>query len=319
MADDAGGPPPEDGDMTQTNKAIEVRGLTKRYGSVNAVEDLSFEVAAGQVVGFLGSNGAGKTTTLRILLGLVAPTAGQALIDGRTYAELPDPLHTVGAALEASGFHPGRTARAHLRIHALAADTPLRRVEEVLALVGLTATADRRVGGFSLGMRQRLELATALLHEPEILVFDEPANGLDPQGVRWLRDLIRGLGAEGRTVLVSSHVLAEIAQIADSIVIVDHGHLVLQSSLADVNAQGGTRLRVRTPQPAQLGAALTAQGIASTLVGSDLIEISGATGELVGTLAAERGIPIFETTAQTADLEDLFLQLVSPDPEEVVL
>jgi ABC-2 type transport system ATP-binding protein len=213
---------------------IEVRGLTKRFGPVLAVDQLSFTVEPGEVVGFLGANGAGKTTTLRMLLGLVRPDAGTATINGHAYADLPDPLHQVGAVLEASSLHPGRTARSHLRIQAMAGDAAPSRIDDVLELTGLTAAADRRVGGFSLGMRQRLGLATALLTDPELLILDEPANGLDPEGVRWLRDLLRGLAAEGATVLVSSHILAEVAQTADSVVILDHGRLVAQSSLAEL-------------------------------------------------------------------------------------
>jgi ABC-2 type transport system ATP-binding protein len=213
---------------------IEVRGLTKRFGPVLAVDQLSFEVEAGEVVGFLGPNGAGKTTTLRMLLGLVRPDAGTATINGQAYQDLPEPLHQVGAVLEASGFHPGRTARNHLRIQALAGQADPSRVGDVLTLTGLTDAADRRVGGFSLGMRQRLGLATALLTDPELLILDEPANGLDPEGVRWLRDLLRGMAAEGATVLVSSHILAEVAHTVDSVVILDRGRLVAQSSLAEL-------------------------------------------------------------------------------------
>lgn len=213
---------------------IEAHGLTKRFGSVTAVDGLTFSVEAGTVTGFLGPNGAGKTTTLRMLLGLVRPTAGTALVNGHRYDSSPEPLHEVGAALEASGFHPGRSARAHLLIHALAADADPSRVEDVLDLVELTDAADRRVGGFSLGMRQRLSLATALLADPEVLILDEPANGLDPQGVRWLRRLLRDFGAEGGTVLLSSHMLAEAALTIDSVVIVDRGKLVAQGPLADI-------------------------------------------------------------------------------------
>jgi ABC-2 type transport system ATP-binding protein len=190
------------------------------------------------VTGFLGPNGAGKTTTLRMLLGLVAPDAGTATINGRAYAALPAPLHEVGAVLEASSFHPGRTARNHLRIQALAAATDPSRVDDVLDLVQLTGASDRRIGGFSLGMRQRLGLATALLPDPEILILDEPANGLDPEGVHWLRGLLRGFAAEGGTVLVSSHMLAEAAQTVDSVVIIDQGRLITQSPLASLTAQG---------------------------------------------------------------------------------
>jgi len=217
---------------------IEVHGLAKRFGPVLAVDQLSFEVGQAEVVGFLGANGAGKTTTLRMLLGLVRPDEGRALINGRPYQDLPEPLHQVGAVLEASSFHPGRTARDHLRIQALAGQADPSRIDEVLDLVELTSAADRRVGGFSLGMRQRLGLATALLTDPEVLILDEPANGLDPEGVRWLRDLIRGLAAEGCTVLVSSHILAEVAQTVDSVLILDRGRFVAQSSLADLTAGG---------------------------------------------------------------------------------
>jgi ABC-2 type transport system ATP-binding protein len=211
---------------------ITIEGLTKRFGEVVAVDDLSFEVDRGTVVGFLGPNGAGKTTTLRMLLGLVAPTAGSARIDGRRYRELSEPVRHVGALLEASSFHPGRSARNHLRVVATAAGLPLPRADEVLGQVGLAGAARRRVGGFSLGMRQRLGLATALLGDPEVLILDEPANGLDPEGVHWLRGFLRHLADEGRTVLVSSHVLAEVAQTVDQVVIVARGRLVTQSTLA---------------------------------------------------------------------------------------
>jgi ABC-2 type transport system ATP-binding protein len=218
---------------------IEVRGLTKRYGRVLAVDHLSFEVERGTVTGFLGSNGAGKTTTLRMLLGLVRPDAGTATINGRPYRDLAEPLHQVGAVLDASSYYPGRTARNHLRIQAIAGQADPSRVDDVLELAGLAGAADRRIGGFSLGMRQRLGLATALLTDPEVLILDEPANGLDPEGIHWLRDLVRDLAADGGAVLISSHILAEVAQTVDSVVILDRGRLVAQSSLADLTA-GGT-------------------------------------------------------------------------------
>jgi len=218
---------------------IEVRGLTKRFGQVLAVEAVSFDVERGTVTGFLGSNGAGKTTTLRMLLGLVRPDAGTATINGRPYRDTEEPLHQVGAVLEASSFHPGRTARNHLRVQAMVGQADPSRIDDVLDLVELTGAADRRIGGFSLGMHQRLGLATALLTDPELLILDEPANGLDPEGVRWLRDLLRGLAADGATVLVSSHMLAEVAQTVDAVVILDHGRLITQSSLAELTA-GGT-------------------------------------------------------------------------------
>jgi ABC-2 type transport system ATP-binding protein len=215
---------------------IRASGLTKRFGPVLAVDQLSFEVTSGAVTGFLGRNGAGKTTTLRMLLGLVRPDAGSATINGYAYRDLPEPLHQVGAVLEASSFHPGRTARNHLRVQALAGQADPSRIEDVLDLVELTGAADRRIGGLSLGMRQRLALATALLTDPEVLILDEPTNGLDPEGVRWLRNLLRGLAAEGTAVLVSSHMLAEVAQTVDSVVIVDRGRVVAQAPLAELTA-----------------------------------------------------------------------------------
>jgi ABC-2 type transport system ATP-binding protein len=218
---------------------VELRGLTKRFGSLTAVDDLSFIVPSGAITGLLGPNGAGKTTSLRMLLGLITPSAGTALINGRRYADLPDPVHLVGAVLENSAAHPGRTARNHLRIHAMAGGVPDRRIARVLEFTGLAGAADRRVGEFSLGMRQRLGLATALLGDPEILILDEPANGLDPEGVRWLRHLLRGLVAEGRTVLMSSHMMAEAAQTVDRVVIVYQGWLVALGTLAEVTASRG--------------------------------------------------------------------------------
>jgi ABC-2 type transport system ATP-binding protein len=220
---------------------VVVRDLTKRFGRVHAVEDLSFDVPGGQVTGFLGPNGAGKTTTLRMVLGLVRPTAGTALIGGRRYADLRYPRRTVGAVLEATGFHPGRRARQHLRILAQVSGVPERRVDEVLDEVDLTADADRRVGGYSLGMRQRLGLAAALLGDPAVLVLDEPGNGLDPAGMAWLRGLLRTLAGQGRTVVVSSHVLAEVAQTVDRVVIVHKGQLRYAGALDDL-ADPGTSL-----------------------------------------------------------------------------
>jgi len=219
---------------------LEFRGLTKHFGPVTAVDDLSFTVRHGSVTGFLGPNGAGKTTTLRMLLGLVTPTAGTATIDGRPYRALARPRQVVGAVLESSGAYPGRTAAAHLRIEALVAGARKERVGEVLSLVGLSDAADRRVGGFSLGMRQRLSLATALLCDPEVLILDEPANGLDPEGVHWLRRMLRDLAEAGRTVLVSSHILAEVTQTVDRVVILHRGRLVAEASLAELTAAGGS-------------------------------------------------------------------------------
>jgi ABC-2 type transport system ATP-binding protein len=247
---------------------VTVRDLTKRFGrgesgSVLAVDRLSFSVSPGRVTGFLGPNGAGKTTTLRMLLGLVRPTEGTATIGGMPYRDLPDPLRTVGAALEATGFHPGRSARDHLRVLTAAGGLPDRRVEEVLAAVALTESADRRVGGFSLGMRQRLALAAVLLGDPAVLLLDEPANGLDPEGMAWLRGLLRLLAGQGRTVLISSHVLSEVQQTVDDVVIINAGRLVRQASLADLEGPAATL--VRTPVPQRLVARLAEAGFTSSV------------------------------------------------------
>ena len=289
--------------------AISVQGLTKRFGDVLAVDHLTFDVDPGTVTGFLGPNGAGKTTTLRMLLGLVAPTSGTATIDGRPYRELADPVRRVGAVLEASGFHPGRSARDHLRVLATAAGLPSGRVGEVLGQVGLTGAGRRRVGGFSLGMRQRLGLAAALLGDPEVLVLDEPANGLDPEGVRWLRDLVRGLADQGRTVLVSSHLLAEVAQTVDQVVIIDRGRLVARSSLAALTAGADRTVRVRTPQPEALRGLLVARGATVTPDGPDRLVVGGVTAEQVGQAAAAGGVVLHEMRFERSNLEDVFLEL----------
>ncbi len=290
---------------------ITIEGLTKRFGEVVAVDDLSFEVDQGTVVGFLGPNGAGKTTTLRMLLGLVTPTSGTARIDGKPYRALADPIRHVGAVLEASSFHPGRSARNHLRVVATAAGLPLTRADAVLDQVGLTHAVRRRVGGFSLGMRQRLGLATALLGDPRVLILDEPANGLDPEGVHWLRGLLRHLADQGRTVLVSSHVLAEVAQTVDQVVIVAGGRLVTQSTLAALTARTEQLVRVRTPQAQALRTQLTAQGIQVDPDGGDQLVAVGTTTEAVGRAAAAAGIVIYEMRAERSNLEDVFLQLTS--------
>jgi ABC-2 type transport system ATP-binding protein len=290
---------------------ITIQGLTKRFGQVVAVDDLSFEVDQGTVVGFLGPNGAGKTTTLRMLLGLVTPTAGSARIDGKPYRALAEPVRHVGAVLEASSFHPGRSARNHLRVVATAAGLPLARADQVLEQVGLTQAAHRRVSGFSLGMRQRLGLATALLGDPQVLILDEPANGLDPEGVHWLRGLLRQLADQGRTVLVSSHVLAEVAQTVDQVVIIAGGRLVTQSTLAALTARTDQLVRVRTPQAEALRSLLAAQGIQTHPDGADQLLAAGTTTETVGKAAAAAGIVIYEMGAERSNLEDVFLQLTT--------
>jgi ABC-2 type transport system ATP-binding protein len=289
--------------------AITVQGLTKRFGDVLAVDQLDFAIDEGTVAGFLGPNGAGKTTTLRMLLGLVAPDAGTATIGGRPYRELPDPVRRVGAVLEAGGFHPGRSARDHLRVMATAAGLAPGRVEEVLSQTGLAGAARRRVGGFSLGMRQRLGLAAALLGDPEVLVLDEPANGLDPEGVHWLRGLVRGLADQGRTVLVSSHLLAEVAQTVDQVVIIDQGRLVAQSTLAALTAGADQTVRVRTPDPEALRDLLLARGATVTVDGPDRLVVGGVTTEQVGQAAAAGGVVLHEMRFERSNLEDVFLEL----------
>jgi len=291
---------------------IEIDSLTKRFGQTLAVDDLSFGVEPGTVVGFLGPNGAGKTTTLRALLGLVRPDAGTATIDGRPYAELSDPLGTVGAVLEHSGFHPGRSGRNHLRVLATAAGRPQSRADELLALVGLTEARDKRVGGYSLGMRQRLGLATALLGDPQVLVLDEPANGLDPLGVRWLRDFLRARAAEGRSVLVSSHVLAEVEQTVDHVVMVARGRLVAESSLEELRTRAsstGGGVKLRSPDAVRLVKLLAEHGARVVQDGGDTLVLTGTTNETVGDVAAQHGIPVYELTAEGRGLEEIFLEL----------
>jgi ABC-2 type transport system ATP-binding protein len=290
---------------------IEAHELSKRFGNVQAVDRLSFAVDPGTVTGFLGPNGAGKTTTLRMLLGLVSPTAGAATVGGAPYRRLADPARTVGAVLEASDFHPGRSARNHLRIQCAAAGLPPSRADEALGQVGLAEVGRRRVGGFSLGMRQRLGLAAALLGDPQVLILDEPANGLDPEGVHWLRGFLRHFAGQGRTVLVSSHVLAEIAQTVDQVVIIAHGRLIVQSRLDALGDGAAPTLRIRTPQAEALRALLAANAIQCRLMAPDLLMADGVAGEQVGPLVARAGIVVFEMTPQGTNLEDVFLQLTS--------
>jgi ABC-2 type transport system ATP-binding protein len=288
---------------------LEVRGLTKRYGGTVAVDDLSFAVEAGKVTGFLGPNGAGKTTTMRALLGLLRPSSGEALVEGRPPVAMTDPLRTIGAALEATAFHPGRSGRNHLRTLAVAAGIPAPRVEEVLEMVELTDAAGRRVKGYSLGMRQRLALAAALLGEPRILILDEPANGLDPQGMRWLRDLLRAQAAAGRTVLVSSHLLSEVSQTADELVMIRGGRLVAQTSLAEFTAGGGAQVRVRAADLDGLAAALGEAGAEIGREGEALL-VGGLGAERIGELALGRGIALSELAPERQSLEERFIELM---------
>jgi ABC-2 type transport system ATP-binding protein len=287
---------------------IEVLDLTKRYGKVLAVDHLSFRAEPGRVTGFLGPNGAGKTTTLRALVGLLHPTSGDATVLGRRYVDLDEPGRRVGAILEVNAFHPGRSGRNHLRTLARAAGIDERRVDVVLEQVDLTAAARRRVRGYSLGMKQRLALAGALLGDPEVLVLDEPANGLDPQGIRWLRDLLRGLAVQGRTVLVSSHVLAEIAQLADDVVIIAKGRSVAQSSMEAVLAGVGRGTRVRSPERDRLLAALGREGIEAAPYEQDALIVK-AEAPRVGELAARERVVLHELVAESGTLEDVFLEL----------
>ncbi|MBW9207160.1 ABC transporter ATP-binding protein [Mumia sp. zg.B17] len=295
---------------------ISVDRLTKTFGTVRAVDDLTFEVRPGAVTGFLGPNGAGKTTTLRMLLGLVAPTSGSATIDGRRYADLERPGRVVGAALEAASFHPGRTALDHLRVFAPSMGVSDARCRELLAMVGLADAADRRVGGFSLGMRQRLALATTLLGDPPVLILDEPANGLDPGGIRWLRELLRFFAGEGRTVLVSSHVLSEVQQTVDDVVIIAQGRLVHASPLAELAAMAVRHVEVVSPDAEALRAVLDDRGWSYApasregVRGFDVSQVSAAE---VGAAAFGASVELHTLTQREVELEDVFLSLTGQD------
>jgi ABC-2 type transport system ATP-binding protein len=295
---------------------IEARGLTKRFGSdVLAVDRLDFDAVPGGVTGFLGPNGAGKTTTLRMLLGLVRPTSGSVLIDGHRYRDLQHPTTSVGAVLEASGFHPARTARHHLRVIATMAGVPFARVEECLELVGLSDVGDRRVGGFSTGMRQRLELARALLGKPDILVLDEPANGLDPQGIAWLRDFLKfyasegvAEGGDGRTVVVSSHLLSEAQLIVDDVIVLSAGRLAAQGKLQDLLVGSKREVRVKTPDAGRLVEALRAARLVAE-VRDGCVVCEGGTPEIVGPIIVDNRIEVHEMVTSTESLESLFFSL----------
>jgi ABC-2 type transport system ATP-binding protein len=302
--------PAEIGSASMPVDVVTVDHLSKRFGSVLAVDDLTFSLGAGTVTGFLGPNGAGKTTTLRMLLGLVRPTAGTALLFGQCYRSRPEPARRVGAVLEAADFHPGRSGREHLATLALAARLPLARVDEVLELVELASAARRRVGTYSLGMRQRLGLAAALLRDPELLILDEPANGLDPEGVHWLRTFLRGFAATGNTVLVSSHVLAEVAQTVDRVVIIDKGRLVTIAPLAELTTRVGA-VHVRGARITTLVPALTAAGFDVTVLDSDELRVRGASSAQVGELALSAGIAVQELGEESSTLEKVFLELTA--------
>ncbi|TEA06153.1 ABC transporter ATP-binding protein [Mycobacteroides salmoniphilum] len=293
---------------------IELRSLTKVYGQTPAVDDLSVTVEPGVVTGFLGPNGAGKSTTLRMIVGLARPTSGTATIGGKQYHEIDHPLREVGALLDPKQFHPNRSARNHLRWIAAANDIASQRVDEVLEMVGLTEVANRHAGTFSLGMSQRLGIAVALLGDPQVLLFDEPVNGLDPEGIHWIRTLMQSLAAQGRTVLVSSHLLSEMANTADQLVVIGRGRLIAATSMHEfVSRAGADVVRVRSPQIDTLRLAAEESGFSvkvSELSGEEsVLEISGVLIEQVGELAARRGVTLYELSPQRVSLEDAYLSL----------
>jgi len=291
---------------------IEATGLTKRYGGTVAVDDLSFTVPPGQVTGFLGPNGAGKSTTMRLILGLDAPDSGSVTVGGRPYAACRRPLFQAGALLEAKAFHGGRSARNHLLCLADSNGISRTRVDEVLDLTGLASAARRRAGGFSLGMTQRLGIAAALLGDPPMLILDEPVNGLDPEGVLWIRTLLRTLAAEGRTVLLSSHLMSEMAMTADRLVVIGRGRLIAEATMADFLAAGpGGSVTVRSPQAGALAALLTARGATVTRQDADTLAVTGITPEEIGELARADGLTLTGLTAHQATLEDRYMELTS--------
>jgi ABC-2 type transport system ATP-binding protein len=289
---------------------ISVEDLTKRYGERTAVESLTFTVRPGVVTGFLGPNGAGKSTTMRIIAGLDRPTSGRALVDGRPYLEDPAPLRRVGLLLEAKAVHTSRTARNHLRALAATHGIARRRVEELIELTGLQDVADKRVGGFSLGMGQRLGIAAALLGDPANLILDEPVNGLDPEGVLWMRKLLRGQADEGRTVLLSSHLMSEMALTADHLIVIGRGRLIADLSVEELTAQASrSHVRVRTPDARALAALLAGPGVTVGAPARDRLEITGLACDAIGELARRYGLPLYELTPMRASLEHAFLEL----------
>ena len=293
--------------------SIEIHTLTKRYGDMTAVDDLSFTARSGRVTGFLGRNGSGKTTTMRMMLGLAAPTAGTATFGGRRYHELREPIREVGAAIDSNVFHPSRTARQHLDVMAIAAGIDRSRTTEVLSTVELTEAGDRRVGTFSMGMRQRLALAGALLGDPAVLLLDEPLNGLDPDGIAWVRITLRRLASEGRTILLSSHVLAEVATTVDDVVIIERGRLMASQPLSDLAANHTTV--VRTPQAAELTTALLASGHDATHTGGDEVVVADVSADIVGLIAAQIGVTVLGLAERRDDLEQIFNQLTHNEEE----
>jgi ABC-2 type transport system ATP-binding protein len=298
--------------VEQVREVVTVAHLSKRFRGVLAVDDLSFGLQSGTITGFLGPNGAGKTTTLRMLVGLTRPSAGSALVFGRRYQEIADPARRVGAVLAATDFHPGRSGRDHLLMLAYAVGLRAARVDEVLGIVELTGVARRRVGGYSLGMRQRLGLAGALLTDPELLILDEPANGLDPEGVHWLREFLREFAAQGKTVFVSSHMLAEVAQTVDRVVIINKGRLVSVSPLADLLARATGAVHVLAPEAERLQGLLGRHGLDARLLDSHELLVHGATTAEVGEIAGAGRVVLHELSNSASSLEDVFLELTEP-------
>jgi ABC-2 type transport system ATP-binding protein len=295
---------------------ITAHGLTKRFGATTAVDDLTFEVPAGVVTGFLGPNGSGKSTTMRMIMGLDLPTSGSALIDGKPFPGLAWPLREVAGLLDAKAFHPARTARNHLRWLALTNDIPLGRVDEVLDQVGLTSVANRRAGKFSLGMSQRLGIAATLLGDPSVLLFDEPVNGLDPEGIRWVRHFLRGLAAEGRTVFVSSHLISEMSQTADRLIVIGRGRLIAETTVADFIARSGrAAVKLVTPDVAAFSATLVAAGAKVSPGERSELTVEGLTSPQIGDLAFRDGLRVHELTPITASLEDAFMELTQDEVE----
>lgn len=290
---------------------IAVQGLSKNFGPINAVQNLSFTVEPGSVTGFLGPNGSGKTTTLRMILGLVNPTAGVSFINGVPFGSLPHPASVVGAVLEAQQFHPGRTARDHLRTYAAAMNVPDRQADQALELVGLGSAATRKAGGFSLGMRQRLALATALLGDPQVLVLDEPSNGLDPEGIAWLRGFLKSFAATGRTVLVSSHLLREMEHTVDHVVIVSHGQCVYNGDLEQLRAAQRSRVLVQAGDPAKLVRGLQEAGLSAEYTQDGQLAVLDSNARTVADLALQVGVPLYSMRDERVDLEQLFFQLTS--------
>jgi ABC-2 type transport system ATP-binding protein len=289
---------------------IKAERLTKRYGDKLAVDELSFTVQPGMVTGFLGPNGAGKSTTMRMIVGLDAPTSGNVTVNGRPYAEHARPLREVGVLLEARAIHTGRSARNHLLAMAATSGIDRKRVDDVIGMVGLSEVADRRAGAFSLGMGQRLGLASALLGDPETLILDEPVNGLDPDGVRWIRTLLKGLADEGRTVFLSSHLMSEMALTADHVIVVGRGRLLRDQSMADFIADASSDVvRVRTPRASELAGLVTGDDVTVRNVGEDTLEVEGRTSDHIGTVAAKAGITLFELATQAASLEEAYMAL----------